>query len=35
MTKWITRKRAPKEEQKDWITKKKSNKFYGYTNPHK
>ena len=33
-TSWITKK-SDKEENTDWITKKKSNKFYGYTNPHK
>tara|TARA_R100001082_G_scaffold105857_1_gene78273 strand:- start:698 stop:871 length:174 start_codon:yes stop_codon:yes gene_type:complete len=31
-TNWITKKDKKKDS---WITKKKSNKFYGYTNPHK
>ena len=33
-TAWITKK-SDKEEKTDWITKKKNNKFYGYTSPHK
>ena len=33
-TSWITKK-SDKEKKTNWITKKNSNKFYGYTNPHK
>ena len=33
-TSWITKK-SDKEKKTNWITKQNSNKFYGYTHPHK